>query len=86
MIYGYVHTYICGYPQTVRLLTAAGTAKAFRETSSGAQTDPAQLRNALAAIEVADVLFVTRLDRLARSTRDLLNTIDEQIEDISHGY
>jgi DNA invertase Pin-like site-specific DNA recombinase len=29
----------------------------------------------LAGIETGDVVMVTRLDRLARSTRDLLNTL-----------
>ena len=42
---------------------------------SGAKTDRAQLRRAIAALEAGDVLMVTRLDRLARSTRDLLNTL-----------
>jgi DNA invertase Pin-like site-specific DNA recombinase len=41
----------------------------FRETASGAQTDRAQLRKAVATLEAEDVLMVTRLDRLARSTR-----------------
>jgi DNA invertase Pin-like site-specific DNA recombinase len=35
----------------------------------------AQLRRVLAALDKSDVLMVTRLDRLARSTRDLLNTV-----------
>ena len=56
-------------------MTAAGAAKVFRETASGAQTDRVQLRKVLAALEADDVLMVTRLDRLARSTRDLLNTV-----------
>ena len=43
-----------------------------REVASGAKTDRTQLRQALARL---DVLLVTRLDRLARSTRDLLNTL-----------
>jgi DNA invertase Pin-like site-specific DNA recombinase len=30
----------------------------------------------LAALSAGDVLLVTRLDRLARSTRDLLNVLD----------
>ena len=47
----------------------------FSETASGAKTDRTQLRKALAALEADDVLVVTRLDRLARSTRDLLNTL-----------
>ena len=46
----------------------------FRETASGAKTDRAQLRKALDQLDAGDVLMVTRLDRLARSTRDLLNT------------
>ena len=42
---------------------------------SGAKTDRAQLRRVIEALEPGDVLMVTRLDRLARSTRDLLNTL-----------
>lgn len=47
----------------------------FRETASGAKTDRPQLRRALAALAAGDALMVTRLDRLAQSTRDLLNTL-----------
>jgi DNA invertase Pin-like site-specific DNA recombinase len=47
----------------------------FREMASGAKTDRAQLRRLLDQLEPGDVLTVTRLDRLARSTRDLLNTL-----------
>jgi DNA invertase Pin-like site-specific DNA recombinase len=39
-------------------------------------TDRKQLAKAIAALGPGDVLLVTRLDRLARSTRDLLNTLD----------
>jgi DNA invertase Pin-like site-specific DNA recombinase len=46
--------------------------KVFREVASGAKTDRAQLRRLLDALDAGDV---TRLDRLARSTRDLLNTL-----------
>jgi DNA invertase Pin-like site-specific DNA recombinase len=42
---------------------------------SGAKTDQAQLRQVIEALQSGDVLMVTRLDRLARSTRDLLNTL-----------
>jgi DNA invertase Pin-like site-specific DNA recombinase len=59
----------------VRQLRAAGASKVFREVASGAQTDRAQLRLLLAALGPGDVVMVTRLDRLARSTRDLLNTL-----------
>jgi DNA invertase Pin-like site-specific DNA recombinase len=49
--------------------------KLFREVASGARTDRAQLRRLLDRLEAGDVLTVTRLDRMARSTRDLLNTL-----------
>jgi DNA invertase Pin-like site-specific DNA recombinase len=58
----------------VRQLTKAGCKKVFRETASGAKADRSQLRKALDQLDSGDVLMVTRLDRLARSTRDLLNT------------
>lgn len=57
-------------------LKAAGAEKVFAEKISGAVTDRRALSRALAALEPGDVLLVTRLDRLARSTRDLLNTLD----------
>ena len=57
-------------------LTAAGCAKVYREKVSGAKTDRAELTKVIGRLESGDVLVVTRLDRLARSTRDLLNVID----------
>ena len=59
----------------VRQLKAAGCKTVFREVASGAKTDRAQLRRLLGQLDDGDVLTVTRLDRLARSTRDLLNTL-----------
>jgi DNA invertase Pin-like site-specific DNA recombinase len=58
-------------------LRAAGCAKVYSETASGAKTDRAALRKAVAKLTEGDVLMVTRLDRLARSTRDLPNVLDE---------
>ena len=45
----------------------------YREKASGAKTDRAELAKLLGRLDAGDVLIVTRLDRLARSTRDLLN-------------
>ena len=59
----------------MKQLREAGAEKVFRETASGARSDRAQLRRAVDHIGKGDVLMVTRLDRLARSTRDLLNTL-----------
>jgi DNA invertase Pin-like site-specific DNA recombinase len=60
----------------VKQLRAAGAGKVFRETASGAKTGRVQLRRILGQLEKGDELTVTRLDRLARSTRDLSNTIE----------
>jgi DNA invertase Pin-like site-specific DNA recombinase len=57
-------------------LTAAGVGRVFAEKVSGAQTNRKQLAKAITALGAGDVLLVTRLDRLARSTRDLLNVLD----------
>ena len=56
-------------------LKKAGAGKVFREVASGAKTDRAQLRRLLDQLDDGDAVMVTRLDRLARSTRDLLNTL-----------
>ena len=69
----------------VKQLRAAGAEKVFRETASGARADRAELRRAIGKLENGDVLTVTRLDRLARSTRDLLNTL-AQIADKGAGF
>jgi DNA invertase Pin-like site-specific DNA recombinase len=55
-------------------LHAAGGAKVYDEKVSGAATDRKALGKVLAALQEGDTLVVTRLDRLAWSTRDLLNT------------
>ena len=57
-------------------LLAAGAEKIFAEKVSGAVTERKALTRAIEALGVGDVLLVTRLDRLARSTRDLLNVLD----------
>ena len=77
MIYGYARVSTDGQSvdAQVRQLWAAGAHQVFREVASGAKTDRAQLRCALAQLDAGDALMVTRLDRLARSTRDLLNTL-----------
>ena len=56
-------------------LTAAGAEKVFAEKVSGAVTDRRALAKAVGVLGPSDVLLVTKLDRLARSTRDLLNTL-----------
>ncbi len=79
MIFGYARVSTDGQSVAAQeeQLREGGAAKVFRETASGANSDRAQLRRVLDALGADDVLLVTRLDRLARSTRDLLTTLDQ---------
>jgi DNA invertase Pin-like site-specific DNA recombinase len=65
-------------------LKAAGCRRIFEEKVSGATRDRPELTRLLDHIREQDVLVVTRLDRLARSTRDLLE-IAELLRDIGAG-
>ena len=56
-------------------LKAAGCERIFAEKISGVVTDRRSLARAMAALGPGDTLIVTRLDRLARSTKDLLVTL-----------
>src|SRR5215472_41843 len=53
-----------------------GCGRVYSEKISGAYSDRPQLAKAIAALAEGDCLVVCKLDRLARSTRDLLNTLD----------
>jgi DNA invertase Pin-like site-specific DNA recombinase len=77
MIYGYARVSTESHSEAgqVRQLRAAGAGKVFREVAQGDKTDRPQLRRVVAQLAAGDVLMVTRLDRLARSTRDLLKTL-----------
>jgi DNA invertase Pin-like site-specific DNA recombinase len=66
-------------------LGAAGCEKTFWEKISGKGRDRAQLEKALSSLREGDVLIITRLDRLARSSRDLLNVI-KQITDAGASF
>jgi DNA invertase Pin-like site-specific DNA recombinase len=76
-IYGYARVSTDGQSLDVQqaALRATGAHKIFSEKQSGAKTDRAGLAKAIASLSTGDVLVVTRLDRLARSTRDLLNVL-----------
>src|SRR5262249_40922640 len=57
-------------------LRQAGVTQLFSEKQSGVKTDRAALARCLGSLEPGDTLLDSKLDRLARSTRDLLNTLD----------
>lgn len=61
--------------QTVAL-KKAGCKKIFEETASGAQRDRPQLAAALDYMREGDTLVVWRLDRLARSLKQLIDTVE----------
>jgi DNA invertase Pin-like site-specific DNA recombinase len=61
------------------LLAAAGCARIYAEKISGAKRERPELARMLDHLRAGDVVVVARLDRLARSTRDLLE-IAERIQ------
>jgi DNA invertase Pin-like site-specific DNA recombinase len=77
-VYGYARVSTDGQTLAAQdaRLHAAGVAKVYAEKVSGAVTDRPELARLLKRLDEGDVLVVTRLDRLARSTRDLLNILD----------
>ena len=65
-------------------LTEAGCRRVFEEKVSGATRERPELARLLDQLRPKDVVVVTRLDRLARSTRDLLD-IAETLNGASAG-
>lgn len=79
MIYGYARVSTTGQNLASQdaTLRAAGADKVYSEKVSGAQAKRTQLKRCLAELEHGDTFLVTRLDRLARSSRDLLNIMQD---------
>jgi DNA invertase Pin-like site-specific DNA recombinase len=78
MLLGYARVSTAGQDLAAQVaeLQAAGCSKIYREKVSGARSDRAELAKLMKRLAPGDVLIVCRLDRLARSTRDLLNMLD----------
>ena len=58
-------------------LKSAGCERIFTEKASGAQRDRPELKAALEYLRSGDTLAVWKLDRLARSMRQLIETVEE---------
>lgn len=82
MIYGYAQVSTDGQSVAAQIasLTQAGAGGVCRETISEVKADHLQLCWLLDQFDPGDVLLITRLDRLARSTRDWLNSFASNIE------
>jgi DNA invertase Pin-like site-specific DNA recombinase len=61
----------------IEALKAAGATTIYREKISGARADRPQLGEVMARLQPGDVVLVTKLDRLGRSTRELLELIEQ---------
>jgi DNA invertase Pin-like site-specific DNA recombinase len=76
-ILGYARVSTSGQDLSAQIetLTAVGAAKVYGEKISGARGDRPQLAKLLKDLRAGDTVVVAKLDRLSRSTRDLLNTL-----------
>jgi DNA invertase Pin-like site-specific DNA recombinase len=61
----------------IEALKAAGATTIYREKISGVRADRPQLAKLMKALNAGDIVIVTKLDRLGRSTRELLDLIDQ---------
>jgi len=77
-VYGYARVSTNGQDLALQeeALRNAGCTKIFAEKMSGARSDRPKLMRLLNIVDQGDVIIVTRLDRLARSSLDLLHTVD----------
>ena len=78
--YARVSTYGQTLDAQLEHLKTAGCAKIYREKTTGARPDRRELLKLLKYVATGDVVMVTRIDRLARSTFDLF-AIVKQIAD-----
>jgi len=60
----------------LRALADAGCMTIFREEASGGQADRPELARAIGGLNPGDVFVVWKLDRISRSLRDLLFTLE----------
>jgi len=79
---GYARVSTCGQTLDAQLeqLRGAGCAKIYRERATGARPDRRELWKLLRALALGDVVTVTRIDRLARSTFGLFAIVKQIVD------
>lgn len=79
MTFGYarVSTTKQGFEGQIDDLEAAGCNQVFADKVTGRHQNRPELQKMLNKLRAGDVVIVTRLDRLARSTRDLLALVEQ---------
>ena len=83
MVYGYARVSTLGQSldEQIRLLEEAGATEIYSEKESAKSADRQELKKLLELVKEGDLIVVTRIDRLHRSTEDalmLLNTLCEK--------
>jgi DNA invertase Pin-like site-specific DNA recombinase len=79
--YARVSTYGQTLDAQLEQLKAEGCTKVYREKASGARADRRELLRMLKDIKLGDVVTVTRIDRLARSTFDLFAIVKQIVDE-----
>ena len=82
MIYGYARVSTAAQDESgqVKQLKAAGCGKIFREKITGTTADRPQLGKLMKRLAPGDVVTVTRIDWLARSTFDLFGIVKRIVD------
>lgn len=82
MIYGYarVSTQAQDLESQLQALQAEGAQEIYEEKFTGTQTDRPQLNELMEKLQGGDKLIVTKLDRLARNTKEGIEIIEQLFE------
>jgi DNA invertase Pin-like site-specific DNA recombinase len=80
--YGYARVSTVGQTLEAQLeeLKAVGCQRIFREKASGVRADRLELNKMIRELQEGDVVVVTRIDRLARSTFDLFAIVKSIVD------
>lgn len=74
---GYARVSTVDQNLTAQLEALAGCDKIFQEKASASTTNRPELQNLLSFVRDGDSVFVSKMDRIARNTADLLQIVDQ---------